>query len=41
MSKEEKPCCVACGGKLIEIRGKLQCSQCGRINESCCEGSCG
>lgn len=31
--------CPACGGMLVEIHGHLQCSQCGRICESCCEGS--
>ena len=33
--------CLACGGELIDIRAKLQCKDCGRINESCCEGSRG
>ncbi len=32
--------CPACGGRLIEIRGKLQCSQCHQICETCCEGGC-
>jgi len=36
-----KSCCLACGGELQEIRSKLSCRQCGRINESCCEGSQG
>lgn len=31
--------CPACGGCLVEIRGKLQCSRCHRICETCCEGS--
>jgi hypothetical protein len=33
--------CPVCGGKLIEIRGKLQCSQCHTISETCCEGGPG
>ncbi len=33
--------CLACGGELVDIRAKLQCKDCGRINESCCEGSRG
>jgi hypothetical protein len=30
--------CPACGGHLIEIRGKLQCERCHTIYETCCEG---
>jgi hypothetical protein len=30
--------CPMCGGALIEIRGKLQCSVCHTICETCCEG---
>jgi dihydrodipicolinate synthase/N-acetylneuraminate lyase len=30
--------CPVCGGKLVDIRGKLQCSQCHAICETCCEG---
>jgi len=30
--------CPVCGGRLIEIRAKLQCSQCRTIVETCCEG---
>ena len=30
--------CPVCGGHLIEIRQKLQCSQCRTICETCCEG---
>lgn len=30
--------CPACGGRLIEIRGKLQCERCHTICETCCEG---
>jgi serine kinase of HPr protein (carbohydrate metabolism regulator) len=30
--------CPACGGHLIEIRGKLQCERCHTICETCCEG---
>jgi hypothetical protein len=32
------PGCPVCGGHLIDIRGKLQCSRCHRICETCCEG---
>jgi hypothetical protein len=37
----KSPCptaCPVCTGRLIEIRGKLQCSQCHTICETCCEG---
>jgi hypothetical protein len=30
--------CQICGGRLIEIRGKLQCERCHTIWETCCEG---
>ncbi|HVV99076.1 MAG TPA: hypothetical protein VHB77_01980 [Planctomycetaceae bacterium] len=33
--------CPACGGELIEIRAKLQCSRCHTICETCCEGGRG
>jgi hypothetical protein len=33
--------CPVCGGKLIEIRAKFQCSRCHRICETCCEGGRG
>lgn len=33
--------CPVCGGKLIEIRHKLQCVQCHTICETCCEGGRG
>ena len=33
--------CPVCGGALIEIRHKLQCSQCHTICETCCEGGRG
>ena len=33
--------CPACGVRLIDIRAKLQCSQCHRICETCCEGGRG
>jgi len=33
--------CPVCGGRLIEIRGKLQCSRCRTICETCCEGGRG
>ncbi len=32
-----RPACYVCGGRLIDIRAKLQCSQCHRIVETCCE----
>ncbi len=35
------PSCPVCGGVLIEIRAKLQCSQCHTICETCCEGGRG
>ncbi len=36
--KSCRPACYVCGGRLIDIRAKLQCSQCHRIVETCCEG---
>jgi hypothetical protein len=36
-----RPACPACGGGLIEIRGKLQCAVCHTICETCCEGGRG
>jgi hypothetical protein len=33
-----RPACPACGGALMEIRGKLQCAACHTICETCCEG---
>jgi hypothetical protein len=36
-----RPACPACGGRLVEIKGKLQCSQCRAICETCCEGGRG
>ncbi len=33
-----KPSCQVCGGRLMEIRGKLQCERCHVIWETCCEG---
>lgn len=36
-----RPACPVCGGRLIEVRAKLQCSQCHRICETCCEGDRG
>lgn len=35
------PACPVCGGRLIEIRAKLQCSRCRTICETCCEGGRG
>ncbi len=37
----ERPSCPVCGGRLVEIRAKLQCADCHRICESCCEGGRG
>ena len=39
--KQCQPACPACGGSLIEIRAKFQCSRCHRICETCCEGGRG
>jgi len=36
-----RPACPVCGGRLIEIRGKLQCAACHTICETCCEGGRG
>ena len=33
--------CPVCGGTLIDIRHKLQCSRCHTICETCCEGGRG
>ena len=33
--------CPMCGGRLMEIRAKLQCSRCRTICETCCEGGRG
>ncbi|MFG0332505.1 MAG: hypothetical protein ACF8TS_03995 [Maioricimonas sp. JB049] len=33
--------CPVCGGRLIDIRMKLQCSRCHTIVETCCEGGPG
>lgn len=30
--------CHACGGELMDMRGKMVCSRCFTINETCCEG---
>ena len=39
--KVPRPACPVCGGELIEIRAKLQCSRCHTICETCCEGGRG
>ncbi len=39
--KQCQPACPACGGSLIEIRAKLQCTKCHTICETCCEGGRG
>ncbi|MCP4815472.1 MAG: hypothetical protein GY888_23430 [Planctomycetaceae bacterium] len=36
-----QPACPVCQGSLMEIRGKLQCSRCHTICETCCEGGRG
>jgi len=43
LQNQETPraACPACGGRLVEIRGKLQCSTCRTICETCCEGGRG
>ena len=38
---QTKPACPVCGGGLVEIRHKLQCSVCHSICETCCEGGRG
>jgi hypothetical protein len=38
---EARPACPACGGPLVERRGKLICSRCRTICETCCEGGRG
>ncbi|WP_422930629.1 hypothetical protein [Singulisphaera sp. PoT] len=30
--------CPVCGSPVMEIRGKLQCTRCRTICETCCEG---
>lgn len=30
--------CWVCGGKLLDIRGKLVCNSCRTVNETCCDG---
>lgn len=30
--------CYVCAGELMEMRGKLICSRCKTINETCCDG---
>lgn len=37
----KRPACPLCGGTLVEIKQKLQCSQCRAICETCCEGGRG
>lgn len=36
-----RPACPVCGGELVEIKQKLQCSRCRTICETCCEGGRG
>jgi len=40
-SPQPRPACPVCGSRLEEIRGKLQCSHCHTICETCCEGGRG
>jgi hypothetical protein len=30
--------CYVCGGDLMDMRGKMVCSRCRTINETCCDG---
>lgn len=39
--REELPICPVCGAGTVEIRGKLQCTRCRAICETCCEGGRG
>ena len=39
--QKARPACPVCGGELIAIRAKLQCSSCHTICETCCEGGRG
>jgi hypothetical protein len=39
--RSKRPACPLCGGMLIEIKQKLQCTQCRAICETCCEGGRG
>ncbi len=32
------PACPVCGGYLMEVRAKLQCTRCHQICETCCGG---
>ncbi len=36
--RQATPACPVCGGHLVEIRAKLECSRCHTIYETCCEG---
>lgn len=36
-----QPACPVCGGTLVQIKQKLQCSRCRTICETCCEGGRG
>lgn len=37
MSCEAPKACPACDGKVVQVRGKLVCSKCGRVVMGCCE----
>ena len=39
--RSQRPACPLCGGPLIEIKQKRQCSQCRAICETSCEGGRG
>ena len=34
----DRPACPVCDGSLVEQRGKLICSRCHAIVETCCDG---
>ncbi len=34
----DRPVCPVCDGRLAELRGKLVCSRCHAIVETCCDG---
>ncbi|MFN5300926.1 MAG: hypothetical protein ACK5HA_21850 [Planctomycetaceae bacterium] len=40
-STSSRPACPVCGGELMEIRAKRQCTRCHTICETCCEGGRG
>jgi hypothetical protein len=34
----ERPACPVCDGPITELRGKLVCTRCRAIVETCCDG---